>query len=178
MLEMLHQWKETRIKPEHTYIGLTISERFIHSWVPCQNAELLIPRGIYSCTSNGALRITPAGKDNDDLTPLLTVVPTRLCDWRLSSDQETFAYGGDEVDLSVWNTEKAFASHSGDLSTTAAAAKRRKRNDALFPGEVWRAKNVRSEIWPSGLSSCRWPTYHDRSRMISWACVSQYGLHP
>ena len=65
----------------------------------------------------------------------------RLCDWRISSSQETFSYGGDEVELSVWNTEQAFTPSADQLSVTEM--KKRKRGDTLFPGEVWRAKNVR-----------------------------------
>jgi ribosome biogenesis protein NSA1 len=69
-----------------------------------------------------------------------TSLPTRLYDWRLSKNQETFAYGGDEVDLSVWSTEKAFST-APEPSSDPLAGKKRKR-DALFPGETWRAKNV------------------------------------
>jgi ribosome biogenesis protein NSA1 len=83
------------------------------------------------------LRLAPAGEDNKQ--HILASLPTRLCDWRLASDQATFAYGGDEVELSVWDTERAFAPEP--VSSSDAAGIKRKR-DALFAGEVWRAKNL------------------------------------
>ncbi|KAJ7046730.1 hypothetical protein C8F04DRAFT_986828 [Mycena alexandri] len=116
-LHVLEQWRETRLKPEQTFVGLQATDR-----------------GIYSCTSNGALRLVPDGKGKQ---PLLGSLPARLSNWRLDSDQATFAYGGDEVELSVWDTEKAFASSS---STEPSGTKRKR--DALFPGELWRAKNL------------------------------------
>lgn len=76
-------------------------------------------------------------------------LPSRLFDWRLSEDTQTFAYGGDEVDLSVWNTELAFENRSiPALSSSSNPIKKRKRNDGLFPGEIWRARNVRAIIYP------------------------------
>jgi ribosome biogenesis protein NSA1 len=79
----------------------------------------------------------------EDEKQALGSLPTRLRDWRLSPDQKTMAYGGDEVDLSVWDTERAFGSanpspHSG----AAPSIESKRKRDALFPGEIWRAKNV------------------------------------
>jgi ribosome biogenesis protein NSA1 len=85
------------------------------------------------------MRLTPLTNEGDQLCPLLSSLPTRLHDWRLSSNQETFAYGGEEVDLSVWNTETAFLPRPG---VEGPISRKRKRNDALMPGEIWRAKNV------------------------------------
>jgi len=53
-----------------------------------------------------------------------------------------FAYGGDEVELSIWDMETAFQTQTDDLNRITAASKKRKRNNELFPGEIWRAKNV------------------------------------
>lgn len=68
----------------------------------------------------------------------------RLAEWRLASNDETFAYAGDEVELSVWNTEYAFSSDSKTPSEgdSEAQSKKRKRSEQLLHGEVWRAKNV------------------------------------
>lgn len=67
----------------------------------------------------------------------------RLTEWRLAKDEQTFAYAGDEVELSVWNTEEAFSKQTEKSSTgTDAQSKKRKRADQLLPGEIWRAKNV------------------------------------
>jgi ribosome biogenesis protein NSA1 len=65
-------------------------------------------------------------------------LPMRLCSWRLSSSQQSFAYGGEEVELSVWDTEKAFS----QLQTDDSNLQKRKRDTGLLPAEVWRAKNV------------------------------------
>jgi ribosome biogenesis protein NSA1 len=69
----------------------------------------------------------------------------RLNDWKLNASAQAFAYGGDEVELSLWDTEQAFAQPKSMPTPAPAsdkAAKKRKRNDELLPGEVWRAKNV------------------------------------
>lgn len=71
-------------------------------------------------------------------------LPSRVRAWHLSSDYNTFAYGGDEVDLSLWSTETAFRSESVDPRSTTG--KKRKRDDALRPGEIWRARNVSSSL--------------------------------
>ncbi|KAK7014906.1 WD repeat-containing protein 74 [Favolaschia claudopus] len=117
-LQIAKQWKENRLKPDQIFVGL-------------QSAD----RGIYSCTSNGALRLVPS--DAEDSQPLLGSLPTRLNAWRLDSEQATFIYAGDEVEPSMWNTELAFK------QTESSTAKRKR--DALFPGEIWRAKNVQND---------------------------------
>ena len=75
---------------------------------------------------------------------MTAALPVRLCDLKMSSSGENFAYGGDEVDLSVWNTERALSGPSvSSLSDTAhAGQKRKKSKPSLLYGEVWRAKNV------------------------------------
>jgi ribosome biogenesis protein NSA1 len=99
---------------------------------------------VYSCASNGALRLTGTSNEAEaGLTHQLGALPSRLMDWRLGPNQGTFAYGGDEVEASIWNVERAF-----DLQTdsgTPVDSKKGKRADALFPGEIWRAKNVAND---------------------------------
>ncbi|KAI0302244.1 hypothetical protein BC826DRAFT_987995 [Russula brevipes] len=88
-LEMLREWTEPRLKPGQRYVGLAATSA-----------------GVYSCTSNGALRLTPLGDANTNTNterPRTAVLPMRLCDWRLAPDGATFSYGGDEVELSVAN---------------------------------------------------------------------------
>lgn len=97
--------------------------------------------GIYTCTSNGALRLAKP-RDDDQVASDLATLPMRLSEWRLSGSEENFAHVGDEVELSVWNTELAFSAKSGD-KIVENPPKKRKRNDELLPGEIWRAKNVR-----------------------------------
>lgn len=77
----------------------------------------------------------------------------RLCDWRLSPSGQSFAYGGDEVELSVWDAERAFASPT--VPSPPASSSKRKRGDMLLPAETWRAKNV-----PNDSLSLRVPVHN------------------
>ena len=72
----------------------------------------------------------------------------RLTEWRLAPNEETFAYAGDEVELSVWNTERAFSEGVRKPDDGEAQSKKRKRSEQLLPGELWRAKNVRTPRTP------------------------------
>ncbi|KAF9500916.1 WD40 repeat-like protein [Pleurotus eryngii] len=126
-LEARCSWSETRMKPETRFVGLAFSNDTV-----------------YSCTSNGALRrISLPEASSADPTPThqLAALPSNLHAWRMSPDSETFAYGGDEVDLSIWNVEQAFAGRS-NFKSDNATSKKRKRNAELLPGEIWRANNV------------------------------------
>ena len=113
-----------------------------------QNSLLIyLFSSVFTCTSNGMLRksMFTAEQQKDPFKipeSHCSTLPSRLFDWRLSEDTQTFAYGGDEVDLSVWNTGIAFENRSIPASSSSAI-KKRKRNDDLFPGEIWRARNVR-----------------------------------
>jgi ribosome biogenesis protein NSA1 len=134
ILEKKHEWLETRCKPDQKFVGLATSDRFVLIQM-LSNSELnYLFSGIYSCTSNGALRLTNIV--DGLLSHETSTLPMRLCNWRLSSNSQTFAYGGDEVELSIWDTEKAFA--ADDNSTS----QKRKRGAELLPAEIWRAKNV------------------------------------
>ena len=97
---------------------------------------------MYSCTSNGALRITKLSGGGSEPSSSTTSLPMRLCEWRLAPDTHTFAYGGEEVELSLWDTEKAFSENPATIQPTSTDSKKRKRGDQLLPGELWRAKNV------------------------------------
>ncbi|KAL4074480.1 hypothetical protein V8B97DRAFT_1698717 [Scleroderma yunnanense] len=132
-LQQLHEWKETRIKPEQAFIGLAASQNTV-----------------FSCTSNGALRLAALSEEaTAPPTYSLAALPSQITDWRSGHDRETFAYGGDEVELSVWNTERAFdpSPPPENTPTTSNNTKKRKRaNDKLFPGEIWRAQNVPNDF--------------------------------
>ena len=105
----------------------------------------------FTCTSSGSLRrkILDLGDhsiESDSIRTDCAGLPSRLYDWKISANWETFAYGGDEVDLSVWTTELAFKSHSTESPQPSGLTKKRKRNDDLFPAEIWRARNVRKPL--------------------------------
>ncbi|OJT15748.1 WD repeat-containing protein 74 [Trametes pubescens] len=138
-LSVVHEWSEPRLKDGQRFVGLANTES-----------------GVYSCTSNGALRLTKPGENSAEPSSSLAVLPTRLFEWRLSSDNKTFAYGGDEVELSLWDTEKAFSQPQEAAPQNASAdTKKRKRSDQLLPGELWRAKNV-----PNDHLSLRQPVHN------------------
>jgi ribosome biogenesis protein NSA1 len=107
-----------------------------------------IPSGcsaVFSCTSNGILRKASCNTGSDGSLQSVdsTSLPSRLCDWRMSDNRETFAYGGDEVDLSVWSAELAWQPQPEPSTLPGTSSKKRKRDDDLFPAEIWRARNVR-----------------------------------
>lgn len=125
-LEPLREWTEPRLNSGQKYIGLAASSA-----------------GVYSCTSNGALRLTPFGEH--DTESHTAVLPMRLCEWRPAPDGKMFSYGGDEVELSVWDLEAAFAPKQQPAPQPEGIKKKRKRGNDLLPGELWRAKNVAND---------------------------------
>lgn len=51
------------------------------------------------------------------------------------------------MEVSLWDTERAFAPPSESSAKGAPAnSKKRKQSDTLFPGEIWRAKNVPNDF--------------------------------
>ncbi|KAJ3573963.1 hypothetical protein NP233_g2088 [Leucocoprinus birnbaumii] len=150
-LRTIKEWKDSRSKPGGSYVGLATHEK-----------------NVYSCTSNGALQLTTISDLDSESDPAhqRTYLPMRLHDWKLSPDAKTFTYGGDEVELSVWDTEAAFNPRTEDLNNSAAASKKRKRNNELFPGEIWRAKkrDVR-----------RYDTRAARRPVTDWKGVAKVG---
>lgn len=155
-LSTLREWKESRIKsPAVSYVGLDITARSVKS-VHDSLRPRLTPspsffRGVYTCTTSGHLRLTKnpfeaSNNGGDDDTSFVNAsLPMRLCDFHLSPDAQSFAYGGDEVDLSLWDAEAAFTASTSDGKTASELRKRKKPSTSdLLPGEVWRAKNVRT----------------------------------
>ncbi len=99
---------------------------------------------VYSCTSNGALRRTGLSQEDTLADSSLAGLPTRLAEFRLSSDEKTVAYVGDEVELSVWDVERTFSTQKPeDASNVTSESSKRKKGEKLLPNELWRAKNVR-----------------------------------
>ncbi|KAL5529045.1 hypothetical protein ACEPAG_5019 [Sanghuangporus baumii] len=129
-LEILKEWKETRYKADHKFVGLDLSSK-----------------GLFWCTSNGALGRSVLELDAEEVSSSFrkTTLPMRLRSWSLSPDASSFAYGGNEVDLSVWDTERTFQETLGSQETrleNSNTTKKRKRGGDLFPAEIWRAKNL------------------------------------
>lgn len=88
------------------------------------------------------------GEEDNSTNAQLAALPMRLTEFRLAPGGNTFAYAGDEVELSVWDAERAF--DATEVPTNEAdgqsQSKKRKRSEQLLPHEVWRAKNVRVSI--------------------------------
>ncbi|KZS99282.1 hypothetical protein SISNIDRAFT_546080 [Sistotremastrum niveocremeum HHB9708] len=130
---LIQEWKESRLRSQHRYIRATINEK-----------------GAYTCTSSGHVRFVPLAKNigetEETIPSQVTSIPTRLCDFRLSPSGNSFAYGGEEVDLSVWDVDTAFTARGSPAETTVAGQKRKSKSSDLLPGELWRAKNVPNDF--------------------------------
>ncbi|KAF9510398.1 hypothetical protein BS47DRAFT_1300268 [Hydnum rufescens UP504] len=127
-MKLLYEWKEPRMRAGTSYIGLGLSET-------------------YTCTNAGHFRLTTLPLSATDSATSKASLPMRLCDFQLSPSYDSFAYGGDEVDLSVWDAERAFLAEPAvatPSNDTEGSVKKRKKpsSNVLFPGELWRAKNL------------------------------------
>ena len=68
----------------------------------------------------------------------------------LAPDGTSFSYRGDEVELSVWDVETAFApklqpppaSTTKSSQESETSRKRKRSTEPLLPRELWREKNV------------------------------------
>lgn len=102
-------------------------------------------------TSGGRLSLHSLPSSLDDAATTTTSkirLPANLTTLRPSADGKTFAYAGKEVDVSLWDLERALAAPPSAADADATASKKRKagkakENEKLLPGEIWRAKNVR-----------------------------------
>ncbi|PPR03523.1 hypothetical protein CVT24_007009, partial [Panaeolus cyanescens] len=123
-LNVTAKWTEPRMGT-NKFVGLALTES-----------------AVISCTSNGMVQRKVLQEEASSLpqNSATSTVPSRLFDWKLSNTGETFAYGGDEVDLSIWDVEKSFQGKS-ETTGNDTQTKKRKR-EQLFPAEVWRAKNL------------------------------------
>lgn len=101
---------------------------------------------VISCTDAGHLRLTDVCAEDGAGASQTTSIPNRLCEWLLSDDSQSFAYGGDEVEVSVWDTSRALDPSRPLLPNSTVGTKRKKgKKSDLFEGERWRAQNVRNQ---------------------------------
>ncbi|KAG9106130.1 hypothetical protein FRC07_008955 [Ceratobasidium sp. 392] len=135
-LQQLSSWKETRMKDSDKYVGL----------------EAISGKGWVTCTQDGRLRLSYTLGEPSEASDAAASLPMRLNDLRLSPSSTSLAYGGSEVDLSVWDLERAFS----EKPTTAdlAAKKRKKGKGDLMYAEIWRAKQL-----PNDSLSLRQPVH-------------------
>ncbi|KAF8610165.1 hypothetical protein BDV93DRAFT_601221 [Ceratobasidium sp. AG-I] len=129
-LKDLSTWKETRLAVPDRFVGL----------------EAVPSKGWLSCTQHGRLRLSyTLGEPSTSEVPadVTASLPMRLNDMRLSPSSSSLAYGGNEVDLSVWDVERTF---SEKPSTPGAAANKRKKGKGdLMYAEIWRAKQLAND---------------------------------
>ncbi|GAB1517407.1 hypothetical protein RhiTH_000455 [Rhizoctonia solani] len=139
-LKELSSWSETRMKNLDRFIGLHAFQR---------------RKGWLTCTHNGRLRLSNTFGERSDSDPpadLFASLPMRLNDLRLSPSFSSLAYGGDEVDLSVWDVERTFSDKP--QSTDEVGKKRKKGKNELMYAEIWRAKQL-----PNDSLSLRQPVH-------------------
>ncbi|CDZ96877.1 WD40/YVTN repeat-like-containing domain [Phaffia rhodozyma] len=111
-------------------------------------------------TSNNLLHSTTQGYlslfDTSDLSAAVQTrrLPANLKALRPTASGQHFAYAGKEVDVSLWDTERAFTEKpvvdgvdsKKRKATEETNKKKAKANkEALLPGEVWRAKNIQND---------------------------------
>ncbi|KAG8814490.1 hypothetical protein FRC17_001108 [Serendipita sp. 399] len=96
-------------------------------------------QGILQSNQRGQVRLTKLGRDEVEETPNTCNVPMNLRHFVASPSGNHFAYGGTEVNLSLWSVERAFQQSS---EARSSKPEKRGRGEQLFPGEIWRAKNV------------------------------------
>ncbi|TIB83185.1 hypothetical protein E3Q06_03016 [Wallemia mellicola] len=126
-LNLLNEWNEPRFKGGDYYVGLST-----------------LGRGLVAATSSGHWSYKASKAEEHYLS-----LPTNLKDMRVSPNGSTFAYGGLEVDLSIWDAKRALEISENTptapkvVSIQGATKKERKKaKDQLLDGEVWRAKNL------------------------------------
>ncbi|PWN31458.1 uncharacterized protein FA14DRAFT_109437, partial [Meira miltonrushii] len=142
----------------------------VHRWVGLAVAH----DGIFACTSAGDMRFFSIDQEEGSKDATLALKgdcikrevpePLQMVTFEPKSDPTHFAYGGEEIPLSVWDARQAISSNgetqdgennenasSSSRNTNGSANKQRKRkrimeNRAkareLLWGEIWRAKNL------------------------------------
>lgn len=98
------------------------------------------PLGIVQSNQRGQARLTALEKDTSEVSAFHCNVPVNLRHFAATSTGRHFAYAGTEVNLSVWDSERAFRA-----SESSNGEKRRRAEKDLFPAELWRAKNVAND---------------------------------
>lgn len=158
--ELLGTVREDRMRVGvERWVGLQLTQRYV-----CDTNR----SGLVSCTSGGFFRYVPladllenkeASAEQWDASAITWTVPGPLhhvAFYPPQSDTLThFAYGGEQVPLSVWSLSKALEAAKQPMqpdaseeplparagSKRSAASKSSKKCD-LLPGELWRAKNL------------------------------------
>ncbi|KAG9099781.1 hypothetical protein FRC06_004851 [Ceratobasidium sp. 370] len=130
------RWKEMRMAAPDKYVGL----------------DAISNKGWLTCTQHGRLRLSYVFGESSESEDAMASLPMRLNDLRLSPSSTLLAYGGNEVDLSVWDIERTFSEKPATTDTTGK--KRKKGKGDLMYAEIWRAKQL-----PNDSLSLRQPVH-------------------
>jgi len=109
--------------------------------------DMFLYRGIIQCTQKGHVRFTTTdtssdARDNPKTEAHVCNVPMGIRHFKATHSGAQFAYAGKEVNLSLWNTELAFATENQSTEGNIDKTSKKRSRENLFPGEIWRAKNV------------------------------------
>ncbi|WVR05292.1 hypothetical protein IAU60_002305 [Kwoniella sp. DSM 27419] len=108
--------------------------------------------GVVSALTSGLL--TYHSPSSTEASGSRTVPSPLLCLASSTAAPTSFAMGGKEVDVSVWDVERTFASSANDKVEKNWESGKRKKN-VLENGQTWQAKNV-----PQNNLSLRQPIHH------------------
>ncbi|QRV86133.1 hypothetical protein RhiJN_14151 [Ceratobasidium sp. AG-Ba] len=138
-LPVVSSWKEARLSSGDKFVGL----------------EAMSGQGWLSCTQHGRLRLSYGLSGSSETPNAVASLPMRLNEIRISPSFTSLAYGGNEVDLSVWDIERTFSEKSTLTSSNDTSGKKRKKGKAdLMYAEIWRAKQL-----PNDALSLRQPVH-------------------
>lgn len=118
-----------------------------------------IYRVILQCSQKGHARLLalrPGDRPIDSQDPSKIEshtcnVPMGIRHFKAAPSGAQFAYAGQEVNLSIWDAERAF---STTQDTESDKGSKKRGREGLFPAEMWRAKNV-SHIHSFSLNELR-----------------------
>ncbi|WWD16047.1 hypothetical protein CI109_100472 [Kwoniella shandongensis] len=113
-----------------------------------------VENGTVSARSSGLLTYYPFSSSSSSSSS--RTVPSPLACLASSPLAPTsFALGGKEVDVSIYDLERTFASALGDTDAEMKDGNGKRKKNAIEPGQIWQAKNV-----PNNSLALRQPVYH------------------
>ncbi|KAK8869687.1 hypothetical protein IAR55_000255 [Kwoniella newhampshirensis] len=99
-------------------------------------------------TSKSEPSSSSSSRSRTVLSPLACLASTPL-------DPTSFALGGKEVDVSLYDVERTFGSGGAGGDTEMKEENGKRKKSGLEPGQIWQAKNV-----PNNSLALRQPIYH------------------
>ncbi|RSH94000.1 hypothetical protein EHS25_006653 [Saitozyma podzolica] len=130
-----------------------VSSRPNDIWTGLVNVQ----SGHIASLTSGLLAWIPSSSDQSCPSLQTTHVPSPVLALASHSPEATsVALAGKEVDVSLWDVERTFAERpAGEEGVGSSKSGVKRKNAALEPGEIWRAKNL-----PNDHLSLRPPIHH------------------